>query len=187
MKFVLFYYSGTHLSSHQNKLIYFVNGIRIDSGAAFCYTYDMIRNVTAADRALFLQLSEEFYASPAVAHPVPSDFHVRAFDELMRSDAYALGYILCDGEMPAGYALLAKTYSREGGGICIWIEEIYLRPAFRGKGLAKEFFSFAETLGAARLRLEAEPDNARAIGLYRALGYEPLPYLQMIKERKIGQ
>ena len=33
-----------------------------------------------------------------------------------------------------------------------------------------------------RLRLEIEPDNLRAKKLYLALGYEDLPYAQMIKE-----
>ena len=143
----------------------------------------MLRKLKKEDRALFLQLSQEFYDSPAVAHPVPRAFHERAFEELMRSEEYAVCYLLTDDETPAGYALLQKTYSREAGGMCIWIDEIYLRPAFRGKGLGKEFFAFAETLGAARLRLEAEPDNARAIKLYTALGFHPLPYLQMIKDK----
>ena len=131
----------------------------------------MIRKLTFEDRSLFLALSEEFYASPAVAHAV-----------LMRSDAYISCYLLCDGETPAGYALLQKTYSREGGGVCLWIDEIYLSPAFRSKGLGREFFAFADTLGAARLRLEVEPDNTRAIALYTALGFEPLPYSQMVKD-----
>lgn len=154
----------------------------VDKARPLCYNSCMIRKLTFEDRSLFLALSEEFYASPAVAHAVPAEYHMRAFDELMRSDAYISCYLLCDGETPAGYALLQKTYSREGGGVCLWIDEIYLRPAFRSKGLGREFFTFADTLGAARLRLEVEPDNTRAIALYAALGFEPLPYSQMVKD-----
>ena len=55
-------------------------------------------------------------------------------------------------------------------------------PAFRGKGLGKELLSYAETLGAKRLRLEVVPDNERAIGLYRSFGYTPMQYWQMFKE-----
>ena len=154
----------------------------VDKARPLCYNSCMIRKLTVEDRSLFLALSEEFYASPAVAHAVPAEYHMRAFDELMRSDAYISCYLLCDGETPAGYALLQKTYSREGGGVCLWIDEIYLRPAFRSKGLGREFFAFADTLGAARLRLEVEPDNTRAIALYAALGFESLPYSQMVKD-----
>ena len=142
----------------------------------------MIRKLSAADKQLFVALSEEFYATPAVEHAVPREFHERAFEELLGSDTYLEGYLLCDGALPAGYALLAKMYSREAGGMCVWIDEIYLRPAARGKGLAKEFFAFAETLGAARLRLEVEPENERAVALYKKLGYRDLAYRSMIKE-----
>ncbi len=99
------------------------------------------------------------------------------------SSPYLEGYFLCDGDTPVGYAMLAKSYSQEAGGTVIWIEEIYLRQEARGKGLGREFFAFADTLGAARLRLEAESDNQRAIELYRSLGFTPLPYLQFIKEK----
>ena len=146
----------------------------------------MLKKLEKEDRADFIALSEEFYASPAVLHGVPRSHHERAFEELMRSDAYICCYLLYDGAAkdvpPAGYALLQKTYSREAGGFCYWIDEIYVRPAFRGRGLAKELFAFADGLHGARLRLEAEPDNERAIKLYRALGFQPLPYVQMIKE-----
>ena len=142
----------------------------------------MIRKLTPQDEAVFVAMSEEFYASPAVEHAVPRDYHTRAFRELMRSDEYLEGYLLCDGETPAGYALLQKTYSREGGGLTYWVDEVYLRPAFRGKGLGSELFAYMDGLGAARIRLEVEPDNTRAIKLYSSLGYKPLPYLQMVKE-----
>lgn len=142
----------------------------------------MIRKFTPQDEELFIALSEEFYASPAVEHAVPRGYHTRAFAEMMRSDTYLEGFFLCDGERAGGYALLQKCYSREAGGMCLWIDEIYLRPAFRGRGLAREFFAFAQTLGAARLRLEVEPDNVRAIALYRALGYRDLPYRSMVKD-----
>lgn len=154
----------------------------LDNIFLFCYNSHMIRKITRADRDLFLAMSEEFYHSPAVAHPVPSSYHIRTFEELMRSEDYIVCCILCDGDTPAGYALLQKTYSREGGGLTYWVDEVYLRPAFRGKGLGSELFACMDGLGAARIRLEVEPDNTRAIKLYSSLGYKPLPYLQMVKE-----
>ena len=141
----------------------------------------MIRTMTPADRALFYEMSEEFYASPAVSHDIPRENHARAFDEVLRGELL-LGLMLLDGDTPAGFALLAKSYSREAGGICYWVDEVYLRPAFRGKGLGRELLAYAETLGAKRLRLEVMPDNERAIGLYRSLGYTSMQYMQMIKE-----
>ena len=143
----------------------------VDKNTALCYTHVMIRMLAPQDKALFLAMSEEFYASPAVEHSVPRQFHEDAFDEIMRQGPYL-----------TGYALLQKTYSREAGGLTIWIDEIYLRPAFRGKGLAKELFALAHTLGAKRLRLEVEPENARAVMLYQKLGFRASEYRSMVKD-----
>ena len=145
----------------------------------------MIRDLTARDHDLFLALCDEFYHSPAVAHPIPAAFYENTFQELMRSDVYAKCYILEHEDIPAGYALLSRSYSAEAGGPVVWIEELYLRPRFRCHGLGSEFFAFLEEHHpAARYRLEIEPDNERAARLYRSRGFEVLPYVQMIKDMK---
>lgn len=128
-------------------------------------------------------MSNEFYHSPAVLHDIDASFHQRTFDELMRSDEYADCYIIEADGVAAGYALLAKTFSREAGGVVVWIEELYLRPTYQGQGLGSSFFRWIEQqLPAARYRLEVEPENVRATRLYERLGYSVLPYRQMIKE-----
>ena len=133
----------------------------------------------------FLDMSREFYASDAVLSPVPDDFHLRALDELLKSDRYIQCYIFRKDNETAGYALLAKSYSREAGGEMLWIDEIYIRPSFRGMGAAKMFFDFIHTeFSPARFRLEVEKDNARAIALYEKKGYSALPYVQMIRDNK---
>ena len=146
----------------------------------------MIREITRNDRDSFLRLSDEFYKSEAVLHDIPAAYHEAAFDELMRSNEYASAYMIeWEGEI-VGYLLTAKTYSREAGGLVLWLEEMYMRPAYRSKGLGKEAFAFIEALAARenirRLRLEVEEDNVRARSLYERLGYRPLEYGQMVKE-----
>ena len=146
----------------------------------------MIREITRNDRDIFLRLSEEFYKSDAVLHDIPAEFHEAAFDELMRSKEYASAYMIEREGETVGYLLTAKTYSRETGGLVLWLEEMYMRPAYRSKGLGKEAFAFIEALAARenirRLRLEVEEDNVRARSLYERLGYRSLEYGQMVKE-----
>lgn len=139
----------------------------------------MIRPAQPKDRALLRALFSEFYASDAVLHPVPEAYHEAALDELFSACSRQRAYLLCHGETPVGYALLADKYSHEAGGTELWLEELYLRPQARGMGLGSEFFAFLRTCGAARLRLEVEPDNLRAAALYRRMGFSPLPYDQM--------
>ena len=141
----------------------------------------MIRPLTAEDRKLFLTLCKEFYHSDAVLHPVPEQYLENSFQELMRSDAYLICYILEYEGQPAGYALLSRSFSPEAGGAILWIEELYLRPPFRGHGIGTAFFRYLEEHHpAARYRLEIEPDNARAERLYRSMGFEPLLYRQLV-------
>lgn len=145
----------------------------------------MIRKLKTEDKELYLKMAHDFYHSPAVLHPIPDTYIEKTFEECMRSAAYAQAYILEYDNQPAGYALLAKTFSQEAGGCVYWLEELYILEEYRSKGLGREFFSYLEEQredGVTRFRLEVEEDNARAAALYKKLGYEPLDYRQMIKE-----
>lgn len=142
----------------------------------------MFRKITGEDRDVFLKLSEEFYNSDAVLKPVPRDFHIALFDELMRSDAYAECYLFEEDERVVGYAQLSKSYSREAGGKVIWIEELYIIPQYRGMGIATGFFEWIHKReDTARFRLEVEPENEAAVRLYKRMGYRFLDYKQMIR------
>lgn len=143
----------------------------------------MIRKITPEDRSLYLQMAHDFYHSEAVLHPVPDEYLVRSFDELMRSETYMTCLIFEADNRPAGYALLCKTWSQEAGGPAVWIDELYVLPEFRSRGLGHAFFAaLQETVPAARYRLEIEPDNARAERLYRSMGFDVLGYKQMVKD-----
>ncbi len=147
----------------------------------------MIRPITQKDKAVFLILAKAFYSSPAVAHTIPTGYHTATFDQLMKDDTYAQCFMIEHGSKVVGYALLAKTFSQEAGGIVIWVEELFILPEYRNKGLGKEFFAFIkETFEphVARIRLEVEPDNTNAIRLYKQMGFDVLPYQQMVKECK---
>ena len=128
-------------------------------------------------------MAHEFYHSPAVLEPVPDEYFERTFEELMRSDVYAEAYIFEHEGTTAGYALLAKTYSQEAGGLCVWIEELYLKPEYRNARLGGEFLEYVKrAVPAARYRLETEPENERAAALYRRHSFRQLGYISYILE-----
>ncbi len=145
----------------------------------------MVRKITPDDKQVYIEMSREFYSTDAVYEPVPDLYFERTFEEMMRSDVYAEAFMLETEGTVAGYGLIAKTFSQEAGGIQVWIEELYIRPEFRSKGLGSEFFKEIERLvPAARYRLEIEPENEGAVRLYRRLGFSDLPYGQMIKRKE---
>lgn len=85
--------------------------------------------------------------------------------------------------MPAGYALLALTYSNEVGGMAVWVEEVYIREAFRGRGLGAQFFAWLRAeygQSARRFRLELTPATKARPGCTHGSVFTPLDYRQMI-------
>ena len=130
-------------------------------------------------------MAKDFYSSDAVHHPIPEKHFEDTFAELMRSDAYVEVYVMEYDDAVAGYALVAKIFAQEAGGMSLWLDELYIKPEYRGRGLGHEFFAYLDRRcrgSIKRLRLEVERDNRRAAALYRELGFQDWPYLQMAKD-----
>jgi GNAT superfamily N-acetyltransferase len=79
----------------------------------------------------------------------------------------------CSGE-PAGYAIYFFTFSSFLGRRGLWLEDLYVRPKFRGNGLGRELLRAAAKVGAdrncGRFEWTALDWNSRALGFYHGLG-----------------
>lgn len=143
-----------------------------------------IRTFTAQDEQMYLELAAEFYAdSDAVDHPVPAHHAKRTFAALMERQPFVNAFLAEDDSgSPLGFTLLAITWSNEAGGLTIWIEELLVLSHARGQGVARALIEAVKNAypQACRYRLEVTRENTRAISLYTSLGFQPLPYDQMI-------
>lgn len=143
-----------------------------------------IRKIKPEDFDQVLDMMEVFYASDALlVHPDMGTLK-RTLTDAIEAGPYLEGFVFSGGEKLAGYGMVAKSYSTEMGGRCVWIEDIYIRPEFRGQGLGTAFLSFVEDRykgWAVRLRLEAEEENEKAMKVYRKAGFENLGYIQLVK------
>ena len=85
---------------------------------------------------------------------------------------------------PCAYMLVSLTWSNEAGGLCVWLEELMVNESMRGKGIGSKMIAAVHEKynAAARYRLEVTAENPRAAALYRLLGFEELPYTQMIMD-----
>jgi diamine N-acetyltransferase len=144
----------------------------------------MIRKVNLKDKDKYIDMSKQFYRSDAVSHNIPDDNIRETFNIIMAGSPYADGYIFENKGEIAGYLLLSFTYSNEAGGLVLWIEEVYILPEYQGRGFGIEFLTFIEKTyknKVARIRLEVEKSNQKAIKLYKKIGFTNLDYLQMYK------
>ncbi len=144
----------------------------------------MIRRIEQADKEQYIAMAQAFYRSDAVLEDIPDEHIIATFEEMLRSTQYLEGFfLLADTGSIAGYALIAKSFSQEAGGMVLWVDELFLLPEYRSLGLGREFFDFVQdnmSSAVKRIRLEVEGDNLKALSLYRRLGFEALPYVQMI-------
>lgn len=141
-----------------------------------------IRPMTAADQETVLRMMRPFYASEAVMTNGSEEIFRRDLEACTGPSPYAEGFLLLEEGQIAGYAMIARSFSTEFGRSCIWIEDLYLEPEHRGKGLGSGFLRFLRRREPeAVLRLEAERENRRAIAVYEGCGFSELPYLEMIQ------
>ena len=135
----------------------------------------VIRPATADDAGLLLQLIREF------AEYVQMLNIVVATDERLRQTLFGsrpcadvlLAYL---GQEPVGFAVFFSTYSTFLGQPGMYLEDLFVRPAARGKGIGRALLArvakIATDRGCGRLEWSALDWNESAIGFYLGLGAE---------------
>lgn len=144
------------------------------------------RDLLPEDEPVVLPMAEEFYRSDAVDHPVDRAVLERSFRAAADLAEPLLRGVLIQWEgVPAGYMYITQCYAAEVGGRCVLLDEVYLSPEFRGRGIGTRIMTWLAGAypSARRFRLEVTQANQGAIRLYRAAGYEFLRYNQMILDK----
>jgi GNAT superfamily N-acetyltransferase len=82
------------------------------------------------------------------------------------------------GGEPTGFALWFATFSTFRGQAGLYLEDIFVRPGYRGRGIGKALIATvarrAVERGCGRLEWSVLDWNAPAIGFYRSLGARPM-------------
>ncbi len=94
-----------------------------------------------------------------------------------RGDIIFLAYV----KEPAGFIRLS---SREG---CYWVEEIYVRPEFRGLGIGRALVERAEEEVGKHddsLYLFVLPQDKDAVAFWKRLGYDTINTIELVKNLK---
>lgn len=132
-----------------------------------------ITPATAADLTLVLQLIRELAEYERLLHEVvASENGLR--EELFGPHPVARVLLARVGDEPAGYALFFHNFSTFLGRRGIYLEDLFVRPAFRGRGIGKALLARVARLaideGCGRVEWAVLDWNDMAIGFYEGLG-----------------
>lgn len=109
----------------------------------------------------------------------------RALAMLIRSSGNASVYkVMADGT-PAGMVVLHLAISTAEGGWVGRIEDFYLKPGFRRRGIGgrvvEELVLKARKMGLKRLILAADKDNSPALKFHVTCGFERMNLISFVK------
>jgi len=136
-----------------------------------------IRNATGEDVPLILSFIHELAEYEKLSHKVS------ATEEILRNSLFGerpVAEVLIgesDGR-PAAFALFFHNFSTFLGRPGIYLEDLYVRPEFRGQGIGMAMFSrlarLAKERGCGRLEWSVLDWNEDAIRFYKKLGAVPM-------------
>jgi diamine N-acetyltransferase len=99
----------------------------------------------------------------------------RALAQILADESLGRVWLIELGDESAGYLVLTFGFSLEFGGRDAFIDEVYVREEFRGRGLGRRAIGLAERAcrerGIGALHLEVERANTGAQELYRRSGF----------------
>jgi len=132
-----------------------------------------IREATAADLEAAIALLHTQLAEHAIA--LAPAVLARAVRGIERNRDFGRVLVARDGGRVVGVALLSFLWTLEHGGASAWLDELYVLPEARGRGvgraLARAAIEEAERADCIALDLEVEPGHDAAVQLYDSLGF----------------
>jgi len=142
------------------------------------------RAMNPVDRDIVRGMSKALYDSLGAPAGYMTDQKIDAtFAQVLRQTGYLeLDVFEIDATI-VGYALLFKFWYSEFGGMILNIDELFIHPDFRDRGIASHYLS---TLTKRKgdyvaLSLEVLPQNEKALALYKRIGFAEKETLTLYK------
>ena len=136
----------------------------------------------AAQEELLVALARDFHAEDG--HPLTGQGEA-ALLQAVRGHPLARVWLIRERDRIVGYTVLCLGFGIEYGGPDAFVDDLYLVPEARGRGLGAAVLVLLEqearALGLAALFLVVDPENHRARRTYDRAGFEGSHWLLMAK------
>lgn len=129
---------------------------------------------TSDEIEILVAMMRELYAHDGLAFD--EAIARRALLGVIDNETFGRVFLIRLGNEVAGYAVLTFGYSLEFHGRDAFVDELYLRDEYRGRGIGKRALQFLTEVwaneGVTSLHLEVERENTSAQAVYRKFGFE---------------
>jgi len=133
------------------------------------------RPLRHTDYSELKRMIHALYIEDPVNEPITDKKIAKTVIELRKKPCKGKIIIFEKDGVPIGYSILILYWSNEYGGDILHIDELYVKPEHRQRGIATSFFKhIAQTYGdkIVAVQLEVSPSNIRAMNYYRKLGFK---------------
>lgn len=131
------------------------------------------RRATPQDLDAFMELHRAFFAEEGYPHDDAA--MTEAARVLLETPSYGQIQVVEENGALVAYFVLAFGYSLEFLGRDAFLDELYVMPPWRGRGLGQQALDRIEeicrTEGIRAVHLEVEREKPRTVELYRRRGY----------------
>jgi diamine N-acetyltransferase len=132
------------------------------------------RLAVESDADILLVLMRAYYAFDGHGFDEPKARG--ALTALLRDASLGRAWLVLDRATAVGYVVLCFGYSLEWLGRDAFIDELYLREEYRGRGWGGKTMAFVEEAardaGVRALHLEVVHENAAALKIYAKMGFQ---------------
>lgn len=125
------------------------------------------------DLERLMRMVADYHAEEGIAQS--EETRRAALLPLLEGSPHGTIYVIGPARAPIGYVAVSFGWSIEFGGMDGFIDEIYIRPSVRGRGIGSDILlalpNALAKAGMRALHLEVAHDNPRARRLYEKLGF----------------
>jgi ribosomal protein S18 acetylase RimI-like enzyme len=134
-----------------------------------------VRAARADDVSALVLLMEEFYAESG--YPLDAQWAASAFSALLSRPDWGRTWIAHSGGRAVGHVVQSVRYTMEHGGLSAYVDDLFVKPAFRRMGVARalldRLFDDSRARGCRSVQVEAGKANTAALALYAKFGLVP--------------
>lgn len=133
----------------------------------------LVRPATLTDIDTLVRLMQQFYAE--ANFKLSEQAASRAFEALLDDSRLGQAWMIEEDGHPAGFVVLTVGFSMEYGGLRGFIDDFYIAPQYRRRGLGhaalEEVKRASRRRGVRALMVETGPDNEAGLSAYRSVGF----------------